>query len=95
MADRIYTIQSAFNAGEISPEVANRSDLEKYSSALTKAHNVLIKPYGAVYKRPGFVFCGRTKYADEDCILQGFHYSRTTSFVLEPVSYTHLRAHET
>ena len=93
MADRIYTIQSAFNAGEISPEVANRSDLEKYSSALTKAHNVLIKPYGAVYKRPGFVFCGRTKYADEDCILQGFHYSRTTSFVLE-LGDEYLRVHK-
>lgn len=83
MSDRIYAIQSSFNAGEISPEVANRSDLDKYVSALTKAQNVLIKPYGAVYKRPGFQYCDECKVTDGKVRLIPFHNERTSNYVLE------------
>ena len=54
MADgRIYMLQPSFAAGEISPDVASRVDLDKYASALLQAENVFIRPYGSAYRRPG------------------------------------------
>ncbi len=59
MADgRIYMLQPSFSAGEISPDVASRVDLDKYQSALLQAENVFIRPYGSAYRRPG------TEYVD-------------------------------
>jgi len=54
MADgRIYMLQPSFAAGEISPDVASRVDLDKYQSALLQAENVFVRPYGSAYRRPG------------------------------------------
>ena len=50
---RIYMLQPSFAAGEISPDVASRVDLDKYASALLQAENVFIRPYGSAYRRPG------------------------------------------
>lgn len=50
---RIYMLQPSFAAGEISPDVASRVDLDKYQSALLQAENVFIRPYGSAYRRPG------------------------------------------
>lgn len=73
-AEELYMIQPAFTTGEVAPEVANRVDLEKYQSALLTAENAYIRPYGAVYKRGGTVYCGQAKYADKRCILCQFGY---------------------
>ena len=60
MADgRIYMLQPSFAAGEISPDVASRVDLDKYQSALLQADNVFVRPYGSAYRRPG------TEYVDD------------------------------
>lgn len=81
--DQYYDYQPSFNTGEISPEVANRTDLEKYKSALVKARNCYIRPYGAVYKRPGTVLVGETKYANKKCIILEFHFSSEIAYLLE------------
>jgi hypothetical protein len=56
MKETIYLMQSSFATGEVSPEVASRIDMEKY-----QAENCYIRPYGAVYKRPGSIYCGMAK----------------------------------
>lgn len=61
MRETIYLMQSSFATGEVSPEVASRIDMEKYQAALLQAENCYIRPYGAVYKRPGSIYCGMTK----------------------------------
>lgn len=61
MKETIYLMQSSFATGEVSPEVASRIDLEKYQAALLQAENCYIRPYGAVYKRPGSIYCGMAK----------------------------------
>ena len=61
MKETIYLMQSSFATGEVSPEVANRIDMEKYQAALLQAENCYIRPYGAVYKRPGSIYCGMAK----------------------------------
>ena len=61
MRETIYLMQSSFATGEVSPEVASRIDMEKYQAGLLQAENCYIRPYGAVYKRPGSIYCGMAK----------------------------------
>lgn len=79
----MHLIQASFTAGEISPEVATRVDLDKFTSALLQAKNGYVKPYGSVYKRGGLKFCVATKYADKKSILVNFNFSKTASYMLE------------
>lgn len=79
----MHLIQASFTAGEISPEVATRVDLDKFASALLQAKNGYVRPYGSVYKRGGLKFCVATKYADKKAILVNFNFSKTVSYMLE------------
>ena len=81
--NEIYIIQPAFTGGEISPDVASRVDLDKYQRALLQAENAIIRPYGAVRKRPGTIFCGHCKYDDKKTILYRFDFSVDISYLLE------------
>lgn len=70
--ETMYVMQASFTAGEVSPEVANRTDIDKYQSALLNAENAFIRPYGSVCRRAGTLYCGMAKYADKRCILRQF-----------------------
>lgn len=87
-----YLLQPSFGTGEISTEVANRVDLDKYQFALTKAKNCLIRPYGPAYKRPGTIFCSSTKYGNRKSILLGFA-NGDTHFIIE-LGHKYLRVHK-
>lgn len=73
----------SFNAGELSPRLVSRPDLDKYGAGCRVLQNFLIMPYGGVNRRPGTQFLGRAKYADRKARLLGFNFSVTTNFVLE------------
>lgn len=88
-----YVLQSSFATGEISREVANRVDLDKYAAALTKAVNCLVRPYGPVYKRPGSKFCCETKYAAKQCILVTFSSGEEIDYMLE-IGDKYIRVHK-
>lgn len=79
----MYSVQPAFTGGEISSDVASRIDLDKYQVALLQAENAIIRPYGAVRKRPGFIYCGKTKYQDKKSILVKFNFTVVISYILE------------
>lgn len=81
--EQYYDFQPSFNSGEVSPDVANRTDLDKFRSALLKAKNCFIKPYGAVYRRPGTRYVASCKYPDKKCILREFDYNAKISYLLE------------
>ncbi len=82
MADeKIYLMQPSFTGGEISPEVANRIDLDKYQQALLNAENAYIRPYGAVYKRTGSEYCGQA--LNENVLLMEFQAAANEAFLLE------------
>lgn len=81
--EQYYDFQPSFNSGEVSPDVANRTDLDKFRSALLKARNCFVKPYGAVYRRPGTRFVAECKYPDKKCILREFDYNARISYLLE------------
>ena len=81
MRETTYLIQPSFASGEVSPEVASRVDMEKYSAALLQAENCYIRPYGAVYKRPGSLYCGVAK-KDKVRLIE-FRSSASHGFLLE------------
>lgn len=83
MTTPYYAIQPAFTGGEISREVASRVDLDKYQLALLTAENVLLRPYGGLYKRPGTVYCGRARFDDKKAILARFNFSDDICYMLE------------
>ena len=73
----------SFNAGEFSPYLWDRSEIEKYASACQKLENFILMAYGGVYRRPGTEYLGATKHGDKSCRIIGFNFSTTTRFVLE------------
>jgi hypothetical protein len=53
MALRVRTLQTSFSAGELDPELAGRSDVERYFRGAERARNVIVRPTGGVRRRPG------------------------------------------
>lgn len=78
-----YKLIPSFNAGEISPFLDSRSDIEKYQSGCQTLENAIIVPYGGAIRRPGTEFMGVAKYNNSRCRLIGFNFSTTTDFILE------------
>ena len=74
--------QLSFNSGQLSPLVKYRVDLDIRSMGAEQLENVMVKPTGMAYKRPG------TEFVDEanDTVnirLIPFEYSTDDSYVLE------------
>ena len=74
---------TALNAGELSPYMDARADVEKYRSGCRTLENMVVLPYGGVYRRAGTEYLGEAKNANQRCRLIGFNFSVTTRFVLE------------
>ena len=74
---------SALNAGELSPYMDARADVEKYRSGCRTLENMVVLPYGGVYRRAGTEYLGNAKLSNKRCRLIGFNYSVSTRFVLE------------
>ena len=89
-----YLLQCSFAAGEIAPEVANRVDLDKYNSAVLKARNCHIRPYGPIYKRPGMRFVARTKYSDKKSIIVPFNGATSNEDYLLEIGHEYIRVHK-
>ena len=51
-------IQPSFAAGELSPALYGRVDLQKYSVGLSKCRNAYVQQYGGVSNRPGTLYIG-------------------------------------
>jgi len=73
----------SFNAGELSPYLDARPDIEKYGSGCRTLENMIVMPYGGAYRRPGTEYLGAAKHSDKRCRLLGFNFSTTTNFMLE------------
>ncbi len=73
----------SFNAGELSPRLVSRPDLDKYGAGCRELQNFLIMPYGGVNRRPGTQWMGATKVQNRRARLLGFNFSTSTNYVLE------------
>lgn len=80
MADLIIT---SFNAGELSPLLDGRSDLEKYYFGARIYENFIPLPYGPAERRPGTYFVAELKDNSKKARLIPFQYSTEQAYVLE------------
>ena len=56
-------IQRGFGAGEITPSLFARTDLNQYSMGSRKLENFVVLPQGAIRTRAGFRFVGQVRIA--------------------------------
>lgn len=68
-------IQYAFVAGEISPKLLGRTDLEKYDLGVSLAHNWFVDYRGGLSTRPGQIFCEYVKQGELDVRLFPFQFA--------------------
>ena len=80
MANLLVT---AFNGGELSPYMDARVDVDKYKSGCRTLENMIVLPYGGVYRRAGTEYLGEAKLSNKRCRLIGFNFSVTTTYVIE------------
>ena len=85
-------LQCSFNTGEISPDVANRVDMDKYKYALLRAKNVMVRPFGGAYKRSGMMYCSATKN-NGAAILVPFASGNEFDYLLE-IGAGYIRVHK-
>lgn len=72
-----------FTAGEFSPLLAGRTDIEKYNSSAKELTNVVVQKQGGVRIRPPLEYQTPTKLAAASSRLIAFVYSRTDAYQLE------------
>jgi len=73
----------AFNAGEYSPLLEGRIDMDKYSMSCRTLENFRPTKYGAATKRPGTEFISEVKDSTDEGRLFKFQFSTAISYILE------------
>jgi hypothetical protein len=79
---RVSTIVTNFQAGEFSPRLEGRIDLQKYASGAQKLENMLIFPQGGITRRPGTKYAGTSKGGGKVRLID-FQFSDEQAYVLE------------
>ena len=79
---RVSSIITNFRAGEISPRLEGRIDLQKYTEAVKDLSNMIVFPQGGVTRRPGTYYAGTTKDGGQVRLIN-FEFSDTQAYVLE------------
>lgn len=79
---RVSSIVTNFRAGELSPRLEGRIDLQKYNEAAQTLQNMLVFPQGGTTRRPGTKFAGRSKDGGK-VRLVNFEFSDEQAYVLE------------
>jgi len=74
------TTLNSFNAGELSPYLDGRSDIQKYYSGCRTLDNFLILSYGGATKRPGTKYIATTS---GEVRLVPFEFSTEQAYILE------------
>lgn len=79
----IRKLITTFAAGELSPLLDARTDLDSYSAGCRILKNFIPRNYGGAFRRPGTQFMGEVADHARKTRLIAFNFSTTTSFVLE------------
>ena len=74
---------SSFNAGELSPKMDARSDVEKYAMGCKILENFINLPQGGVQRRAGTEYIANVKYNDKNTRLIPFNFSNESAVVIE------------
>ena len=74
---------TTFQAGEFSPKLDGRVDLQKYTQAAKKIENMTIHPQGGAARRPGSIFVREVKNSQHNVRLIPFEFNVTQAYILE------------
>jgi|TARA_Y100000310_G_scaffold48435_2_gene44910 hypothetical protein len=72
-----------FTAGELSPRLDGRVDLQKYFSGAKVLQNMVVHPHGGASRRPGTIFVAEVKTSSEAARLIPFEFNVTQTYVLQ------------
>lgn len=78
-------LKGSFVGGQVSPELQNRIDLEKFNTFLKEAKNTKIKPEGGISNRAGTVFIGVGKVPSYRLTI---NVNVTATIIVNGVTYT-------
>ncbi len=76
-------IQTAFNAGELTPQIFGRPDLVKYKNGLRRMTGFICMPHGPATRRPGTVFVAEAKHHDKRCRLVPYQFNVEQAYIHE------------
>lgn len=79
---RVSTILTNFRAGELSPKLSGRIDLQKYQEGCDTLDNMIVFPSGGITRRPGSYYAGSSKDGGK-VRLVNFEFSDEQAYVLE------------
>tara|TARA_X000001388_G_scaffold69185_2_gene57530 strand:+ start:2056 stop:4584 length:2529 start_codon:yes stop_codon:yes gene_type:complete len=82
MARSSYAFTS-FVAGEVSPKLDGRTDLEKYYKGCKTLENMIVHAHGTASRRPGTRFASEVKNSSAKTRLIPFEFSTTQTYMLE------------
>jgi len=74
---------SSFTAGEISPRLEGRTNINKYDEGLSDLTNMVVMPHGGVTRRPGTEYLGEVKSSSVKTRLIPFQFKTSDTYVLE------------
>ncbi|WP_325911690.1 phage tail protein [Klebsiella aerogenes] len=80
---RANLIKTNFTAGEISPRLMGRVDIERYANGAKIIENGLCVVQGGVMRRPGTRYAAHAKYGDRTARLIPYVFNRSQAYVLE------------
>jgi len=78
-----HPLKPSFNAGELSPRLAARTDLDKYANGVEVLENMIPLSEGGAMRRAGTRYVAGTKTQTEDSRLVPFKFSTTQAYGLE------------
>ena len=76
-------IQSQFNAGELSPLLYGRTDLDRYKAGMQTSENGVPLIQGPWTRRPGTKFVAQVKDSSAKTLVRRFEFSTTQAYILE------------
>ena len=79
---KVSLIKTSFNAGELSPRLDGRIDIDKYSNGCSVLENFIPLVQGGIMKRPGTQYISSTKN-NQKVWLAKFEFTYSQSFILE------------
>jgi hypothetical protein len=80
---RVNIQQPSFVAGELSPRLYGRVDLQKYPAGAETVENYIVRPEGGVMRRHGTRFAGETRAHAKQSRLIPFVFSTVQAYMLE------------
>lgn len=80
---KVTALQNNFNAGEMSPLMYARSDVQKYKNALEKCYNAWPIVQGGWTRRPGTAYAAEVKTSSKRTRIVPFQFSVTQAYILE------------